>query len=607
MSCSCCGVFSIDHMAEMRIVNQVLKVLTESNAFANPTASVGLTAVNGTATTAMRSDAAPPIDQSITPTWTGNHTHQAVGIEINGGAGLDVLGGGIVQVDTAASANLFPWIDDIRHLEGEVMGAPFWIESNSTGTGFAFEHQHSGAASGGHTDWSSSVGASLATLDNNGVLRTIDGAGSLSQVLTQKNAFADPTASVGLTAVNGTATTAMRSDGAPALDQGIAPTWSALHTFSLQDVHTLGIDLSTSGEIESQVASASPAVFVNAAAGGHTGDLFEVQDAGTWNFRVNSAGNLQLASGKGIFASYGLDESTYPNFFTHFANNFTGAITANKETVHIGGRGLNNNASSNDVYGVRCQQDFSSATASSTIQNVWGGSFVALFSGSANSRAVNAFCTGGQFISRATQTGTGATLRDMIAAYLSCEATGQNITITTQSGVRILTPAAFGTGTTATSAYGIEIKDQRGQAGTNNAAIRVDTQTLGSSATAGNIWCAGGDWNTGHFQLETGHIWATGGDLRFNDGTPASATDYDFQVNATRCEAPNELQIGGNLNHDGTNIGFFGVAPVARAAAYTPTNVVTDRSYDANSTSMNELADVLGTLIADLQGYGLLQ
>lgn len=41
--------------------------------FANPTASVGLTAVNGAATTAMRSDAAPALSQSIAPTWTGIH------------------------------------------------------------------------------------------------------------------------------------------------------------------------------------------------------------------------------------------------------------------------------------------------------------------------------------------------------------------------------------------------------------------------------------------------------------------------------------------------------------------------------------------------------
>ena len=54
-------------------------------------------------------------------------------------------------------------------------------------------------------------------------------------------------------------------------------------------------------------------------------------------------------------------------------------------------------------------------------------------------------------------------------------------------------------------------------------------------------------------------------------------------------------------------VGFFGTTPAVIASAYTPTNVVTDRSYDANSTTTAELADVLGTLIADLQTYGLLQ
>jgi hypothetical protein len=38
---------------------------------------------------------------------------------------------------------------------------------------------------------------------------------------------------------------------------------------------------------------------------------------------------------------------------------------------------------------------------------------------------------------------------------------------------------------------------------------------------------------------------------------------------------------------------------------YTPTNVTTDRSFDANSYTMDELADVLGTLIQDLQARGV--
>lgn len=44
-----------------------------SGAAANPSASVGLTAVNGSATTFLRSDGAPALSQAIAPTWTGQH------------------------------------------------------------------------------------------------------------------------------------------------------------------------------------------------------------------------------------------------------------------------------------------------------------------------------------------------------------------------------------------------------------------------------------------------------------------------------------------------------------------------------------------------------
>ena len=36
------------------------------------------------------------------------------------------------------------------------------------------------------------------------------------------------------------------------------------------------------------------------------------------------------------------------------------------------------------------------------------------------------------------------------------------------------------------------------------------------------------------------------------------------------------------------------------------TNVSTDRAYDANATSIDELADVLGTLISELRTKGIL-
>jgi hypothetical protein len=83
----------------------------------------------------------------------------------------------------------------------------------------------------------------------------------------------------------------------------------------------------------------------------------------------------------------------------------------------------------------------------------------------------------------------------------------------------------------------------------------------------------------------------TSGDLTFADG-------LDIILNATT-----GTKIGTATTQ---KLGFWNATPVVRPSAYTPTNVVTDRAYDANATTTDELADVLGTLIADLQSIGLI-
>ncbi len=42
------------------------------------------------------------------------------------------------------------------------------------------------------------------------------------------------------------------------------------------------------------------------------------------------------------------------------------------------------------------------------------------------------------------------------------------------------------------------------------------------------------------------------------------------------------------------------------SAAYTVTNVTTDRTFNADAATLNELADVVGTLIADLKARGVI-
>ena len=92
-----------------------------------------------------------------------------------------------------------------------------------------------------------------------------------------------------------------------------------------------------------------------------------------------------------------------------------------------------------------------------------------------------------------------------------------------------------------------------------------------------------------------------------NDSNGVARTIMTMAADTGKVTITAETELDGDLNHDGSNIGFFGVAPAVRASAYTASNVTTDRSYDADSTSTAELADILGTLSSDLTTYGLLQ
>lgn len=83
-------------------------VLAAGN-FANPSASVGLAAVNGSATTAMRSDGAPALSQAIAPTWTGRHIWGATPVydlSANTVAMQVLFGGGASSLTVAASKEL---------------------------------------------------------------------------------------------------------------------------------------------------------------------------------------------------------------------------------------------------------------------------------------------------------------------------------------------------------------------------------------------------------------------------------------------------------------------------------------------------------------------
>lgn len=79
---------------------------------ANPSASVGLSAVDGTATTFMTSDSAPALSQAISPTWSGNHKFSnPIGVNGNSGPAQSTgwgtpTGGSVSNNFAGASATL---------------------------------------------------------------------------------------------------------------------------------------------------------------------------------------------------------------------------------------------------------------------------------------------------------------------------------------------------------------------------------------------------------------------------------------------------------------------------------------------------------------------
>ena len=85
---------------------------------------------------------------------------------------------------------------------------------------------------------------------------------------------------------------------------------------------------------------------------------------------------------------------------------------------------------------------------------------------------------------------------------------------------------------------------------------------------------------------------------RFAEVIEALVEDVNTMDATNAAVAANAVNIAANA---------AGIAAITAANdAYEVTNVTTDRTYDADSTTTAEVADVLGTLIADLQAAGVI-
>jgi len=340
---------SVDFNASGTITTNGTQVSTSTGA--NPTASLGLTAVNGSANTFMRSDGAPALSQSITPTWTGLHIFSGAGIsstqswlasttlndftnaiavvsstgklvpytaqDCGGGnfvrtisatgtvgCAADTGGSGGIATSTAGDyteGNLGFFLNhstlsastSLRYTSSTGLFQNFGVSSStelrspsSTITTFRFTN-----ASG--TDFTASGYIQALTGFHGSSTMTWGGNANVTGTLSVRGGTvttstgANPSASVGLTAVNGTANTFLRSDGAPALSQSIVPTWTGLHQFS------------GSGASTTQLWSASTTLSGNFsfASGTSTTNLALSYSTASRCLRLDAGKNIVAASG----------------------------------------------------------------------------------------------------------------------------------------------------------------------------------------------------------------------------------------------------------------------------------------------------------------------
>lgn len=89
--------------------------------------------------------------------------------------------------------------------------------------------------------------------------------------------------------------------------------------------------------------------------------------------------------------------------------------------------------------------------------------------------------------------------------------------------------------------------------------------------------------------------------------TKIAATTFTGNITISTKDIVTDTTTGTKLATGATQkLGFWNATPVVQSTGWSVSNETTDKSYDADSTTIDELADVLGTLIETLKTYGIL-
>lgn len=192
------------------------------------------------------------------------------------------------------------------------------------------------------------------------------------------------------------------------------------------------------------------------------------------------------------------------------------------------------------------------------------------------------------------------------------------------SGLRVKANNVKGSGTHGVNVYGCSKAEIVANTSRENVSGGLRVEALAVTAPSDDVFiganrCAG-NGGTGLTMTGTGRSNHRVGsnNLSGNTGADISGTADNFNTAAPVAGAwvVGDVVAKSNVT-SGVNAGWVCVAAgtpgtwapfgaVRGGNVYTASNASVDRTYDANATTVDELADVLGTLIADLKTAGLL-
>lgn len=184
---------------------------------------------------------------------------------------------------------------------------------------------------------------------------------------------------------------------------------------------------------------------------------------------------------------------------------------------------------------------------------------------------------------------------------------------TTAYSARFIEPTAynggFGTPSNATNrcagwfdgTLGLARQDIASAASITNMAVE-SSYTNFTGTTATNLHGMHAD-SVAKFMILSNAANSSAITVKNQSGTEGTAANRFANPNATDLRIPPN---GNGLSfYDNSASRWIPIMPHYTGQTYSVSNVTTDRSYDANSTTLDEIADVLGTLIADLRAAGV--